>query len=49
MKRKDYISPAIETVEIDSPAILAGSLGSNATPDVNFNDVTVDDSGLNAD
>ena len=49
MKRKDYITPAIETVEVDSPAILAGSLGSNATPDVNFNDIPIDDSGLNAD
>ena len=49
MKRKDYIRPTTETVEVDSPTILAGSLGSDDTPDVNFNDVTVDDTGLTAD
>jgi len=49
MKRKDYISPAIETVEVNSPAILAGSLGSDDTPNVNFTDIPADDTGLTAD
>jgi hypothetical protein len=49
MKRKDYIRPTTETVEVDSPTILAGSLGSDDTPNVNFTDIPADDTGLTAD
>ena len=44
MKKRQYIQPTIEVIRIGNVQILAGSLGSDDTPNITFQDVDWDDS-----
>ena len=43
--KKTYIAPTIEVIRIATTQMLAGSLGSNETPYVNFDSFDEDDDG----
>ena len=48
--KKTYISPTMEVVKIATQhQMLAGSMGSDTRPVINFGDVETDDTGYDAD
>ena len=49
MTKKQYIQPTLEVIRIATTQMLAGSLGDNSTPYVNFTSVDEDSYGLDAD